>query len=158
MKRELTDVTREGQQGSRRTVLYMAAPLSPTELEFVLVGGDPDHALLDNLDRAERWLAWLRRSFPDVTIIAPWIASVRASADDTNPATRERGLIDDCAVVERCDGIVLVGGRISSGMARERATAEDAGLDVVDLTALGAEPPAAGERVTVPAILTGGAR
>lgn len=32
---------------------------------------------------------------------------------------REAGLVDDCAVVERCDGIVLVGGRISSGMRRE---------------------------------------
>ena len=31
-----------------------------------------------------------------------------------------RGLADDLAAVERCDAIVLVGGRVSSGMAMER--------------------------------------
>lgn len=124
-----------------RAVLYVAAPLRPTEEEinaipsFTMGRGrgeyEPDMkvfvarearvhpALRANIDRALRWLAWLRKSFPETTFIAPWIASVLAGADDTDPAQREAGMADACAVVERCDGIVLCGGRISEGMRRE---------------------------------------
>jgi hypothetical protein len=53
------------------------------------------------------------------------------------------GVGDDCAVVERCDGIVLVGGRISSGMRREMEhgvkfwlsdPSDDSDFEVYDLT------------------------
>jgi hypothetical protein len=107
-----------------RPVLYLAHP----------VGGDVD----GNLARALRWLAWTRRTFDDVTIIAPWIASVLSGEDDSDPAQREAGLVDCEAVVQLCDAIVLVGGRISSGMERERAVASA----VIDWTSAGAEPPA----------------
>lgn len=125
-----------------RRVLYMAHPVAPTAGELaeapvfsVSVGTgeyEPDMQLMNtdrvcvgwavrrNLDRAQRWLSWLRRSFPETTFIAPWISSILAGVDEHDPNQREQGLIDDCAVVERCDGIVLCGPRISSGMARER--------------------------------------
>lgn len=124
-----------------RQVLYVAAPLRPTEEE---IAGIPIYniergrgeyeldvaipvtrpeaearALRANLDRAMRWLAWLRKSFPETTFVAPWIATVMSLGNDDSQKLREAGLIDDCAVVERCDGIVLCGGRISSGMRRE---------------------------------------
>lgn len=67
-------------------------------------------------------------------------------AGDSDPAARARGLEHDCNVVKRCDGLVLVGGRMSSGMAIERGAAESHGRDVVDLTHLGDEPPAGGAR------------
>jgi hypothetical protein len=111
-----------------RQVLYCASPLRPTEAEVREIGrpsaGATDRTLYEvalraNLDRAMRWLSWLRRSFPETTFIAPWIASVLAGGDDTDPAQREAGFVDDCAVIERCDGIVLCGGRISEGMRRE---------------------------------------
>lgn len=113
-----------------RQLLYVAAPLRPTEDEIryaeVCAGRLPDWgvtlqsvAINQNLQRAMRWLAWLRRSFPETTFIAPWIASVLSLDGDDSPTLREAGLVDDCAVVERCDGIVLVGGRISDGMRRE---------------------------------------
>ncbi|HEY6116430.1 MAG TPA: hypothetical protein VI172_10760 [Candidatus Dormibacteraeota bacterium] len=116
-----------------RKVLYVAAPLRPTEEEihqhFCLLVREPSvmrlgrtatkDALHTNLDRAMRGLRWLRRSFPETTFIAPWIASVLAGDDDADPAQREAGLVDECAVVERCDGIVLVGTRISEGMRRK---------------------------------------
>ena len=112
-----------------RQVLYVAAPLRPTVEEVkattetiappVSTQVRVDAALRANLDRAMRWLSWLRRSFPETTFIAPWIASVLAGDDDTDPARRAAGLIDDCTVIERCDGIVLCGGRISDGMRRE---------------------------------------
>lgn len=129
-----------------RQVLYVAAPLAPSEeeiaatpshtgwsedevgrnLENLESGGRPipekrraEIALRANLDRALRWLSWLRRSFPETTFIAPWIATILSGVDDSDPAAREAGLVDDCAVVERCDGIVLCGPRVSSGMRRE---------------------------------------
>lgn len=95
-----------------------------------------------NIARALRWLKWLSDGDPSTTYIAPWIAALMAGDDDSDPAARARGLEHDCRVVRRCDGIVLVGGRVSSGMAVEREAARVHGLDVVDMTSLGDEPPA----------------
>lgn len=123
-----------------RLVLYMAAPLRPNAEELSAHEHAPDPgatAYQANIKRAMRWLAWLRRSFPGTTFIAPWIASVLAGADEHDPTQRAAGLIDDCAVVARCDGIVLVGGRESSGMTREAAHS----ARCWDLTGLGDEPP-----------------
>lgn len=132
-----------------RSVLYVSAPLRPTEEEIVrhtmaeiaaeidALRPHPDLglpfmapgirkrsaptelALRANLERAMRWLSWLRRSFPETTFIAPWIAIVLSGADDSNPVVRERAMQDNFAVIERCDGIVLCGPRISEGMRRE---------------------------------------
>jgi hypothetical protein len=95
-----------------------------------------------NLARAKRWLAFFAASVPDdVVVIAPWIAHVEAVGSDGDEEQRERGLRGDCAVVARCDALLLVGGRISSGMAREALAAAEALVDVRDLTYLGDEPP-----------------
>jgi hypothetical protein len=83
------------------------------------IGRIEDIAARDNVGRALQWLAWLRKSFPETTFIAPWIASILSGEQDSDPKQREAGLVDDCAVVERCDGMVLCGGRISNGMDRE---------------------------------------
>lgn len=96
-----------------------------------------------NLARAKRWLAWANRTCgPDAYVIAPWIANIEAGEDDADPAARARGLRACCAVVEKCDELWLVGGRISDGMARERNTALVEMVTVRDLTAMGEEPPA----------------
>jgi hypothetical protein len=156
-----------------RQVLYMGHPLSPTEDEIAAIprwepdwdsvrrepqqrerpSGDRAYlALKANLDRALRWLAWLRKSFPETTFIAPWIATVQSLGNDDSPELCEAGLVDYCAVVERCDGIVLCGGRISSRMRREMEHGLAMGLDdccepviqefrVYDLTKLGALAP-----------------
>lgn len=133
-----------------RQVLYVAAPVRPTEEEIAaLLISCPrgmsvfQFAIRANLDRAMRWLDWLRRRFPEVTFIAPWIASILAGADDSDPAQREAGMADNFAVIERCDGIVLCGGRISEGMRREMEHAEgcDQYSTVYDLTSLRSEPP-----------------
>ncbi len=57
--------------------------------------------------------------------------------DDTDPTQREAGLVDACAVAELLDGVVLVGGRVSSGMAREERKASR----TYNLIDLGDEPP-----------------
>lgn len=155
-----------------RRLLYVAHALRPTEAEIAAtpyerVEPGKNEYELDirtpiphdqrvawaqgiNLRRAGAWLTWLRRSFSETTFIAPWIASVYAGENDANPAHREAGLVDAEATIERCDGIVLCGTRISDGMRRERdhglATA-DAGerfgcgcrswrFDVYDLTSI----------------------
>lgn len=111
-------------------ILYMAHP----------VGG----LVPANLARSLRWLRYLASSDPDTAYIAPWIAAIMSGEDDNDPVARARGLAQDVAVVKRCDGLVLVGGRVSSGMAIERDAAMTAGITVIDLTALGDEPPVAG--------------
>lgn len=147
-----------------RLVLYVAAPLRPTEEEVAAVvaapiGCEDATALRYNLNRAKRWLSWLRRSFPETTFIAPWIASVESGDDDRDPAQREAGLRDACAVIERCDGIVLCGPRVSEGMRREMEhgmswrmfdgdDGEPMRFEAYDLTSLGAEPPS--PALTVP--------
>ena len=49
--------------GGGVVILWMAAPVSaPTTA-----------GILENLARAKRWLAYLRATRPDDTIIAPWV-------------------------------------------------------------------------------------
>jgi hypothetical protein len=137
-----------------RKVLYVAHPVRPTETEFASaeqsISSLPTMtvAINRNIKKAMAWLSWLRCSFPETTFIAPWIASTMAGADDSDPQQREAGMADNFAVVERCDGIVLCGGRISSGMRREMehrwGEPEDGGpfqQVVHDLTVLGSDPP-----------------
>lgn len=107
-----------------RRVFYVAHP----------VGGD----VVGNTTRAKRWLHWLKVTFREETFVAPWIADLECGMNDSDPVQREAGLVDCETVVQRLTGIVLVGGRISTGMARECAVARE----IVDLTQLGAEPPA----------------
>lgn len=108
------------------TLLYLASPVS----------GD----VPNNLRRALRWLAYLTATRTE-HIIAPWIAGLMAGEDDNDPAQRERGLQTCVEAARRCDGIILVGGRISSGMRREMDAVREAGGRVIDLTHMGAEPP-----------------
>jgi hypothetical protein len=138
-----------------RPVIYMMHPLAPTaeEIEFAMERhGKPCSqeyavrlALQRNIERALRWLAWLRRTFPSATFIAPWIATVQSLDGDDSPELREAGLVDDCEVVARCDGAVAVGGRWSSGMRREQTAAKAA----QDLTHLDEEPPTGPSRLFV---------
>jgi hypothetical protein len=111
----------------KRQVLSMAHPVS----------GD----VHGNIQRALRWLRYLRRTDTTSAYQAPWIAGIMCGEDDSDPAQRERALLDCEASAAKCDGIVLVGGRVSSGMARERDAVIAAGGSVMDLTALGLEPP-----------------
>lgn len=111
----------------QRKIFYVAAPVS----------GD----VAGNVERALRWLKWLRHRYPQHTFIMPWVAALLSGEDDADPGARERGLIDCETTAARCDGIALVGGRVSSGMAREQAAVIRAGGETHDYTHLGEEPP-----------------
>lgn len=94
-----------------------------------------------NLARAKLWLRWLVENAPEPTaVIASWITEVEIW-DDSKPTDREAGLARCRAVIERCDEVILVGGRVSSGMNMERTHARDHGIHVVDVTAMGPLPP-----------------
>ncbi len=108
-------------------VLYMAHP----------VAGDVEA----NLQRALRWLKWCSARFPNSCVIAPWIANIMSGEDDSDPAQRAKGLAGCSEVASRCDAILLVGGRVSIGMAMERDAALARGANVYDYTAFGDEPP-----------------
>lgn len=144
-----------------RLVLYVAHPLRPTEDDITERFGAPVDAMdLDrrkfaiaiatkrNAERAIAWRNWLRNTFPEVTFVAPWIGDVLAGDDDSDPAQRERGIRDNCALIAKLDGIVLCGPRISAGMRAEilawgscHAHPNVADGYVYDLTSLGAAPP-----------------
>lgn len=146
-----------------RPVFYVAHPVAPP-------CACPATSPLDQLQiacnvmRAKRWIRWLAER-ADVALCAPWIPYVETLPE--SPEWRARGLLDDEAMAARCDGIILVGGRVSSGMEREtraviaaRWISSGAYLDgdtdflatlAVDLTALGSEPPT--ERGALPACL-----
>lgn len=94
-----------------------------------------------NLARAKRWVRWVESNHP-VAVVASWITECEIW-DDDDPEQRAAGLIRDLAVLERCDEVWLVGGRISHGMEIESAHARQHGIRVVSLVELGAEPPKA---------------
>lgn len=152
----------EGCALRREQLWYVAHPVHPTaeEVSEVMwrlreyVGGSPGEreeieakrAIINgNIANAKAWLTWLIRKFPTITFIAPWIATLDGGGDDDlDPAMRARGLRDCRRTIHVCNGLVLVGGRISSGMAEESQHA----LFTADLTHLGREPPTAQPKET----------
>jgi len=93
-------------------MIYLAHPVAP------LPGST--ETVESNLDDAEWWLVHLQRANPDAAIIAPWIQELRLRIGvDSDPESRRRGLARCRATAARCDGIILCGSRISSGMMGE---------------------------------------
>ncbi len=87
---------------------YLAHPIAP----------DDDHTYEDNMADARFWWCFLMRN--GVTVCAPWFGLCHA-LDDSIPEDRTLGMKIDQAVLARCDGIILTGHTLSSGMQREAA-------------------------------------
>jgi hypothetical protein len=94
--------------------LYLAHPVvgDATGLTFEEIAA----LIKRNLDRASRWLGWIVRHTDDVAIRCSWLGYISALPE--TPELRERGLRDDDSEAATCTGIVLCGGRLSSGMRR----------------------------------------
>jgi hypothetical protein len=78
-----------------------------------------------NLARAGRWVAWLVTNTEDVAIRCSWLGYIMNLPE--TPTMRERGLRDDDSEAATCTGIVLCGGRLSSGMKRGAKTLLEVG-------------------------------
>lgn len=104
-----------------KPIIYVAHPVS----------GD----VRGNVDKVCEWLRWLTAADPSRIYIAPWVGEVIAHFDmDPIPAAfYDRVLSDDEEVVRKLDGILLSGGKMSTGMKRELAACWDEGKPVYDL-------------------------
>jgi hypothetical protein len=128
------DAIGEHVEVKRKKVVYLAHPLSAPTREGIEA----------NRKNAARWAAWLVVNF-DVAIECTWVV-LTGELEETDD-NRKLGLDCDLALVERCDELWMVGGRVSSGMQLESDHARGKGKRVVDLTALGRDVPALREVV-----------
>ena len=87
-----------------------------------------------NVENALAWIRAIVLAVPDFAVCAPWIPYVQVLPDSGLPSCpiRARGMADDMAVLERCDAILLVGGRLSLGMVTELAHAFRIGIPSID--------------------------
>jgi hypothetical protein len=98
-----------------------------------------------NIDNALGWLKWLVQH-TTWAVGMPWAPYVLALKDE-DASHRARGLEDACCFVDGHDFLVLVGGRVSEGMAVEKSRAEARGMLVIDLTEFGFNSPEKGSQV-----------
>ena len=103
----------------------------------------------DNIANALAWLTWLVDN-TRWAVSTPWLPYVQVLSETTH---RERGIDDNLASLERCDLIVLTGGRVSDGMEAERAHAVEHRIPVVDLTGWGFHAPDAAHTEEARAVL-----
>lgn len=106
---------------SRIPVVYFAHPVGAADAAGVAA----------NLAAARRWFARLLDLWPNVAIVASWLPYLDVLEDSGE--NRRRGLRDDLAIGRRCDGIVLCGPVLSSGMTLELESIRGVGGFVVDL-------------------------
>jgi len=109
-----------------RALIYIAHP----------VRGD----VQGNIERVLRWYRWLTTTQPGPVYCIPWLPDVIVF-NDANEAERAAGMARNICHLERCGGIALVGGMLSSGMRAERDEMLRLGRPVVDYLHLGPEPP-----------------
>lgn len=109
-------------------IAYLAHPVS----------GD----VVGNIAKAKIWLKWLQQRYIDKAFIAPWIDWIELCGDDDdNSQQRELGMQRDFLVIGRCHELWMVGGRMSTGMLREKRVAIAHGVDILDHLLRCVEPP-----------------
>jgi hypothetical protein len=111
-------------------IIYMAHPVHPAEGETVE----------SNLELALAWLKYCHQRFPAWTVFAPWIPDCEIY-DDSDPEQRHAGIERNRRVVRVCDGVILVGLRISSGMRAEARESFASGGQVFSLAYAGIRHP-----------------
>jgi hypothetical protein len=105
-------------------------PIETKEVFYVAhpVSGD----VSKNIRNVVAWVKWLTLNDPSRVYVAPWVAEVLAFEDTiVDEDFYTRVLADDVTVLRKLDGILLVGGTISRGMAIEVAGARE-GMTVQD--------------------------
>lgn len=92
----------------------------------------------ENRRKASLWAAWAAVA-EGVSPICSWI--VLTGILPETPEMRAIGLALDCAQVERCDEVWLVGGVVSGGMRIEADHGIKHGIVIRDLSFMGELPP-----------------
>jgi hypothetical protein len=82
------------------------------------VGAPTREGIEANLADTRLWLKLLVETISDVAFCVPWLPYVEV-LDETKH--RERGLRDDHIILDRCDGFVMCGPTLSSGVRGELA-------------------------------------
>lgn len=112
---------------TRRYLAYMMAPVSPSN----------GHTVDENIEIAKHWYRLLRENTADmpVTIICPWLVGILLGDEDSDPAQRDRGLVDCETTAARCDFTIATGDApaLTSGMAREEAACPGPCVDLLDI-------------------------
>lgn len=90
-----------------------------------------------NRAAAAQWAGFLSRYF-EVAPECSWI--VLTGVWEETPENRELGIKVDLALVEKCEEVVLVGPRVSSGMLTEARHARIKGIPVANMTGLPMDP------------------
>ena len=103
--------------------------MSPVMMLLHPVGIGSTRAM--NVASAKMWLRALIDAIPAVAFEASWLAYAEIAI------SRERGIDDALRMLDRCDGVVAVGGEFSRGMLAEWKRAAERKLRLVDLT----QPP-----------------
>lgn len=88
-----------------------------------------------NLKNACLWFKFFMNN-TDWAFCVPWYIYVT----NLDESWRTRAMRDDLINLERCDAIVLTGGRLSDGMKKELGLAEICGQKVFDLISVGYSP------------------
>jgi hypothetical protein len=88
-----------------------------------------------NLENVNKWFLFLIEH-TDWSLCVPWFIYV-TNLDETY---RSRAMRDDLVNLERCDAIVLTGGKLTGGMKAELGLAEFGGKKIFDLISAGYEP------------------
>lgn len=99
---------------------YLAHPVRP----------DGTHSEKGNLQMARLFQRVINDA--GVMVVNPWYTLI-LNYPDRDTKHIETFLQLDCEVVARFDGVILCGHTLSSGMTRERDTAIDQGLEVINL-------------------------
>ena len=105
---------------------YLATPVNPIDSETIE----------SNLNRTVSvWLALLRSG---LWVDAPYVGLCRA-LDDARAADRRLGMSIGLELLGRCDGLILAGPRLSSGMQLELNQALEKRLRIVDAVGMATE-------------------
>lgn len=113
----------------KRLVAYVSHPVGSSN------GNDMIHRQ-NNIANAAGWIRYLVLH-THWAILCPWYPYVVALDEQHLP----RGMVDNTAVLERCDLLIQCGGQVSTNMVVEEREAGRHRVPVVNLTDLGFQPP-----------------
>ena len=107
-------------------VAYVAHPLAP--IDATLEG-----IFWNNINDTKWCVDYLNQVAWPVRSVAPWIPLAEATGPLAPSAKLHRIIAADLALLSACDLLILIGNRVSNGMRKELAHANELGMLVINL-------------------------